>query len=574
MAADPLTPLPAPTASANDKQEIPSSVRYDVLCTTHPTYDRKLIVELNDLYKGGYTMMRKADDYLVRLCGETDERFEERKQLATYQNHFGQIVDQFASDVFAKSLMVTPASDAANPATPGTDTKDEFYTNFAKNADGKGTTFDCVMKDALTTALKHKRAAIMVDAPRSDVVPINRAEEEKQGLGLLYIYELDLLTLIDWEVGDDDDTLLWIMIRKAESKRINPLRGRDTINESFTLWGMNEGVAEWVRYAVTYEKAKPPKPDDLVPAVDRGSTKFDRIPLFCMELPDGLWVGNKIGPNALEYFRRRSSLVGSENRNLVAIPFFSMGPEVGAPGGEMPSEVQQKSSRSRGMYDKLHQMGYIPIGSGDEIGFAEPSGACHAQVATELKEVRDEMFAVNHQMAASVRPTTTALGRSGLSKQKDQEATEKVLASLGTTVRETSVELFDFIAKTRGDNVKWTPHGLDNYETVDRESLLEEAVSMDQVAIPSKTFHILQKTDVANKLTPQATPQERDVMRKEIVEGVGAEHEIGQLQKEAEKDAILNPPEPTPPKPGAKAPGATPPKAPAAPTPGAKPKAA
>jgi hypothetical protein len=573
MASDPLDPTlgddPPPPSSG--PVPVPRAIAYGLLKETNPLYDRKLLEELDDQYTGGYTMMRKADQYLVRLMGESDERFAERQLIATYQNHFGQIVDQFASDVFSQSLTVTPPADATDKATPGTDTKDDFYTAFSKDTDGKGKSFDAFLKEILVTALKQGRAVVMVDAPKASAEVKTRADEERLGLGKIYTYELPLLQLIDWEMDDKDD-LLWAMVSKVESKRLSPLSGRNTNTETFTLWTMGQsGKAEWARYEITYKKTEPPRDDVMVPLVERGTTSFTKIPLLTMKVPDGLWVGNKIGPSALEHFRRRSALVGSEARSLCAIPWVALGPEISAPGGALPSDAQSRPQRGRDPVARFNDMGYLVLGREDSINFAEPSGACYQLTNEELKELRDEMFAVNHQMAASVRPTAGALGRSGISKEKDHEVTAKVLTALGKIVRDFSTNLFEFISKARNEIIEWAAHGLDNYETYDRESVLEEAVSLDQVQIPSPTFRKIQKFTVAKRLTPDATPQEHDLMREEIDSGVDGEEEIRGLQQDATKEAILNPPPPPQPK----APIGQPPKAPAAkppqtPAPGSK----
>ena len=145
-----------------------ASLPYGVLSQRNEAYDAKRLQEIEDLYKGGYDMMRRADTYLVRFPGESDERYEHRKQTATYQPYFGQIVDQFSSDLFEQSLTVTPAADAKNGATPGTDTTDAYYTDFAENADGQGHSLEQIVKCVLTTALKHQRGVLCVDAPAKD----------------------------------------------------------------------------------------------------------------------------------------------------------------------------------------------------------------------------------------------------------------------------------------------------------------------------------------------------------------------------------------------------------------------
>lgn len=557
-------------------------VTYSLISQTHDSYDGRRIEQINDLYAGGFEIMKKAQAYLPRLVGEGDERYAERLKIATYQPYFGQIVDQFVSDLFSQELHIAPAADADNKSTPGTPAPDTFYTEFLKNAERKGKksrSFVNVLTDLCNSALKHRTALLCIDAPRPDdnePPPINKADEEARGLDKYYVYECNLECLIDWET-DEDDNLIWAIIRRREHRRPTPMARRDRTKESFTVWTIEPGgTAEWERWSITYDDNKPPHPDDPMSPDGAGTTSFKQIPIHCLELPKGLWVGNKIGPQALEHFRRRSSLIGSENRSLCAIPVAKLATETGAPGGVLPSEAQQDPNRGKDPVRRFNGAGYVTIGKDDSIEFAEPSGACYELVNEQLKELRDDMFAVNHQMAASVRTNSTALGRSGLSKMKDMEATQRILQALGKYVRDFAIEIFEAIAAARGDEINWAAHGLDTYEVDDRESVLEESISMDQVAIPSPTFRKLHKFAIAKKLVPTADPQVLDVIQKEIEDGVDGEEEMRGMMQDAQKDQIAaqqaqsqevqkNPAGVQAPKaPGAKAPAAKGPPAPKA----------
>ena len=511
---------------------------YGTLCQTHPDYDEGLIRTLDDLYVGGFQIMRRARDYLVKMPSEGDRRYEHRVQMATYQPYFGQIVDQFASDLFARTFEVTPAADAKDPATPGEDVEaktDSFYADFAKDADGCGHSFVDVVRDVLTTALTHRRGILCVDAPEKPegADPKTKAEEDELGLRRYYAYELPVEQLIDWE-RDRDGDLLWAIVRTCEQRREAPGGSRAEIVERFTVWTLAEdGKAAWERYAIRYTDDKRPKPDDPVPVeVPATSTTFDAIPVHVLELPDGLWVGGKIGPPVLEHFRRRSAMIGSQTDSLCAIPVAALGPEYGAPGATPVSDAQTDPNRGDQLGD-WRGKGYVVTGEKDKIYFAEPDGKASALLDAQLKELRDDVFAVAHQMAASVRTNSTALGRSGMSKQADQSSTAKVLSALGRIVSSFSLAVWGCVSTARGDDVEWAAHGLDNYDQENRAELLDEALSATAIAIDSATFHKLHQFRLAQRLVPNATSQEYDAMREEIDEGVDAEAE----QREIEADA-------------------------------------
>jgi len=532
---------------------MPSPLRYDTITQTHPEYDGARFEQIEDLYEGGWRIMRKAEKYLPKLALEHKEHYETRCKTAAYMPYFGQIVDQFGADLFAQPLSIQPASDADNPNTPGDVPDKEFYPELATNIDNTGTTLEEMAGTLLTCALKHRRAYLMIDSPDVSAVepPANLAEEDEVGARRCYAYEVEGNQVIDWKWDSKAKRFEWVIIATKEQERLTPEGKRDTIRETYTIWKMDLGVAIWTRYAISYDPDKPPKAETLVQVEAEGSTSFDRIPLLRFELPKGLWVGNKIGPQALEHWRRRSSLVGAEGRSCVAVPVISLGPELPAKG-RATSEVAENPNRGRDPVGQFEKQGFVVLGHEDKAEFIEPLGHAYEIIDKQIEGVRESMFSVNHQMAASIRPSATALGRSGLSKQKDEDKTTKVLSALGRFVREFWRSVYDVIANVRKEAVVWVPHGLDGYETDDREQVLEEAISLQAVAVPSQTFRKEHAKRMVKKLLPGLPPETVATISDEIDKGIEGEQEIRELTQDVQKDMLENPPEPgTPGAPGA-----------------------
>lgn len=546
------------------------SLPYGTLKQTHPDYDGRLLDELEDLYVGGFRIIKHARRYLVRLVNEHTKRYEERCTTASYQPYFAQIVDQFVSDLFGQPLSVKPAADSDNPNTPGELPDEDYYTAFEKDADREGKLFVDLMIDAIRTALKKRCALIAIDAPRPDdgFVAVSKADEKATGADRLYAYEVPIEALIDWKCKRGGNEFEWAVLNTIEQDRATPRDTRAIVKETFTVWTLPDETskAHWERYCIEYKDDKRPEENDPVRLEDEGDASFGRIPLLRLDLPEGLWVGNKIGPQAREHWQRRSALVSAMARSMVTIPFVKKGPEAPAIGGAIPAQITQDPYRGNKPVDRFQDDGWLEIGNEDEVGFAEPDGHCYELVGKQLDELRDAMFSVNHQMAASIRPGATALGRSGLSKQKDEDATARVLRALGHEVRQFAVRIYDFISEARGDNTHWTPHGLDAYSHEDREQVLEEGISVDQIAIPSVTFRKVYKKTVANKLLRgEVDPETLSTIFQEIEDGVDDEEELRGIKRDAEIDAIQNPqvPQVTVPKgPMVKTPQAKPPQKP------------
>ena len=519
---------------------------------------------IEDFYQGGFALQAKAKKYLPRMVGEHPRRHKDRCRSGGYINYFAQITDYYASALFTQELAVRPAADADKKSTPGTEPEDaDIYQQFAKDADTHGQTLNDVMHDLVITALKQRRAWLHVEMP-APVTVASLAEEEAMGLGVPYVFEVPADQIIDWDYDDDGD-LSYIVVHQVKKLKGPPGRRSNSVLEEFKIWrkiemlpdapdvaaGFERDIGQdddcrivWEKYEVQYPVNKQPNDNDMIGLTDAGEVSFKRIPILDFVVPDGLWLGNKLAPLALEHYQRRTTLNAAENRSMVAIPVAKLGPEISAVGEAMPSEAQQDPNRGVSPVDAFHAEGFLVVGSGDDIVFAEPSGKCYEHVAKRISELKEEIFRISHQLAASISTGAGAMRRSGQSKSEDRAAEALVLGAIGGIVRRFAVMLYRTISDGRGEDIEWATHGLDTFESRERTEIVEEAVSIDLINIPSPTFKKLYKFQIATELEPNMDPTTSETVRQEISDGVDGESELADMQHEAAKDAVLNPPQP------------------------------
>ena len=505
-------------------------MRYGTLRQRNPAYTPERWEELGDLYVGGYPLVEKASRYMPKFVGESRERYRERLSAASYLSYMGQIADYFVANLFSQELTLTQAADADDPTTAGAaPASDGFWEEFAHDADLRGTPLVKLLREVLTTTLIKGKGLVVVDLPaKGEAAPTNLAAEEDSGEARGYAFESAPEELIDWE-PDDRGGFAWAILHRTIVRRESPAGSRDRIVEEFKVWTHEGEFAAWELFRTApYKPGEAPKDDDDVPSAGGGTTTFRQIPVLALEVPPGLWVGNKLGVLAREHFTRRSALNAAENKSLFAVPYVKLGPEVTAPGSALPSEVQQNPSRGRDPRGEFNRKGYVVLGKDDAIGFAEPVGGAYELVDKQLDKLVDEMFRVVHQMASSVSATKQALARAAASKAEDRRATEIVLAAYGALVRDFAKRIYDCLSTARGETVVWTVHGLDKFELEDRDGILKEALSLDAIAIPSATFRKTYKTRIALALVGNVPPETQDVIREEIERGVEQEGELDQ----------------------------------------------
>lgn len=195
------------TPNDDEPSDSTRSMKYAVLDQRSPDYDAETWCELQDLYQGGYTIARAAGKYLPQISGESAPRYENRlKAGAAYINFLGEIVDYFGSALFTQEITVTEAADADDQSTPGQVAEKNFYTEFGRDCDLKGTSFSKLMHQVFPTAALKRKALVAIDFPPkpTDAKVETRKDEDTKGLSRAYAYEIPIEQMIDWEYDDSD----------------------------------------------------------------------------------------------------------------------------------------------------------------------------------------------------------------------------------------------------------------------------------------------------------------------------------------------------------------------------------
>lgn len=529
--------------------------------------------DLAILYEGGNKVEQCIQRFMPRLMNESPQRYEERKKAAGYINYLAQVVDYFAGALFEEPLAITPPVDDENAETVGEPPEiPEEFKAFERDADLKGTSFLELLKQVVANALVKKWSWFAIDLPDpGDAEPANLAEEEGSGQRRAYAYEIECEGVLDWREGKRGD-LEWAVIHRVLDERETPEDTGNTITEEFTIWRRDKvvqvtdsdgqtddevsGGATWERYSVTYDRDKPPIDTDIIPLVKEGDTSFQSIPLLRFELKNGLWVGNLIGKLVAEHYRRRATMVSAADNSMVEIPVIQLGPEAGQFQGDVPNDIVDDPKRGNDPVGQFKRKGFMVLSTTDEYGHMSPEGKAYEFTAQDLKDLKDEIFRVVRQMAASANgQKPQALARSGVSKQEDRATEAIILNSLGSKVRQYGVKIFTTISQALGEDTIWTPHGLDEFTGEDRDELLQEGMQVDLLQIPSKTFKQTLKTNIALKLVGNAPPETKELIRQEIKEGADAEHEVHEAERDKDlQEAKIPPVDPN------KAPGGFPPK--------------
>ena len=498
---------------------LPAQIPTGVLTQRNPAYMEKEWRELSDLYCGGYALRHKKE-YLPQLPNEHPNLYAKRLGSAGYINFLGETVSHYGARLFQNECSVIAAPDADDPTTPG-DYPSDWWVSFGKDCDHQGTSFSTLLQNLFTTASLKRKAIVAIDLPSLEEAPRNRAEEISGGALDAWCYEVPVEQLVDWKMdckGDFEFAVIESVINERRS--IAETRGMGRVE--WKCWSIDGGKARWDIYATDELPMEKLLQVKTVPWRSGGVTDFDKIPLLCLDFPDKLWLGNKIGTLCLEHYQRRSALVSAGNKSLVAIPAAFLGPELPT-AQHMVSASQEKEERGEHPRERFERDGFMVFGADDKFEFVSPSPAAYEFTSKELSNLRDDIYRTVAHMGAAVDNSAAVARQSAHAKKMDNKPETKLLYAFADAVAKFGCKIYGFIAKARGEDVVWTMHGLSDYEEVDRPVLIDEAQGIQNIRIPSPTFKKRYMLETAKKLLGPVDAQTTDTIRKEIDEGVSNE---------------------------------------------------
>ena len=445
----------------------------------HPDYRTRKIMwrQYRDLYAGGQQLRHHASEYLVRRHKEPHEIYLERLSRVFYENYIGSIIDWYAATLMRREpALLFDGND---------DTAKAFYNTFADDCDLKGTSLAEFFRQRLVQTLVHGRSYIVVDFPRVPAEVASRAEEDALGRSRAYLVDYLPEELINWSY-DDRGGMDWAVIRTSSLRK-------SSIND-----GDWKRETRWIYYDRrnfrVYQKLK----DKEVVIVDEGTHALaaqNRLPIFTLQVTEGLWLMNKAALLQLEHFNKSNALSWALTMGLFASPVVYSDREWNQIVGESY---------------------FIQLGPGDRFGWTEPEGKVYQIAADNLIRLKDEIYRVCYLIAHAGGPELPGTPQSGISKQRDFGITQEVLRAYGDSVKDTMKQVLRAIAAARQDAVSIDVSGLDEFDIGDFSNELDDASKLLSLGIQSETL----KKQIFKKLAFKFLSDVRQEIKSQIAKEI------------------------------------------------------
>ena len=416
----------------------------------HPEYKTKKPVwrMYRDLYSGGEQLKANATSYLVQRHKEPADVYSERLSAAFYENYIGSIIDWYAATVFRREPVLS--FDGPNEAAR------QFFFDFTGDCDLRGTDLTDFLRGCLVDALVEGTSFVLVDFPRTQSPAFNRAEEDATGRSRAYLVRYSAQDVINWSY-DAHGNLEWAVLRTSSLRKPAV---------EATEWGVETTWTYFDRETFRkYRRAGADEPIELVDAGAHGFAKQQRVPLFQLQVQEGLWLMNKAGLLQLEHFNKSNALSWALTMGLFAMPVIYS---------------------ERAWDQMVGESYYIQLGPGDRFGWTEPEGKVYQIAADNLQRLQEEIYRVCYMSQAGA-PVSGQL-QSAMSKQRDFAITQEVLRTYGDAIKDLTRRLLGGIEEAREDGLEIHVSGLDEFDIQDFSSELDDAQRLLALGIESPTL--------------------------------------------------------------------------------------
>ncbi|MBK5293252.1 MAG: hypothetical protein JJE04_16455 [Acidobacteriia bacterium] len=454
----------------------------------HPEYvaRKTMLRRYRDLYAGGEQLKRNGSDYLVRRQKEPADVYGERLDRVFYENYVGSIIDWYVATMFRRE----PVLIAEGDDDPGKC----FLGEFIEDCDRRGTTIAEFFRKQIQEALISGASYVLVDFPRSSQQADTRAEEKACGADRAYLVDFTSDQLINWnydELGAYD----WVVL-KSSYLRKESVQDAKWRRETRWFYYDKQRFEVYRSWADEGDKGA----IELIDSGVHGLAAQNRVPLFSVKIPEGLWLMNKAGLLQLEHFNKSNALGWALTMGLFAMPVVYS---------------------DREWNQILGESYYIQLGPQDRFGWTEPEGTVYQIAADNLARLQEEIYRVCYLLSQAGGPLAGKGAQSGLSKQRDFAITQEVLRAYGDAIKDTMKRVLRAVVEARQDRLQVDVSGMDEFDIGDFSNEIGDAERLLGLGLNSPTMqkHVYKK--LAMKYLCDVRQEVKDQIAREIDEGIG-----------------------------------------------------
>jgi len=469
-----------------------------------------------DLFQGGSVLQDAVVNrarYLLQKPKEVAEVFKTRQQRFSYTNLLGNIIGWYGAALFKepaqiiKKLLATIGATvkgalvgtAPTPITAPPIPKEasDFCEAFEKDADHAGTSFADIWRKVFESAVLHKSAYVLIDLPVLDPdmpAPINLKQQTEAGLLDPFLVVYTPSQVINWET-DRYGNLVWCIIAVTIEERVAFEKP-----QIVDYWYYFDTQQVACYRAVRKDDHKEYNDADMAELVigyprKHAMSDLNRIPVRKVEVPDGLWLANRVFLPLLNHLNLDNAYDFGLFQSALAQLVIS---------GDFDDAVT------------LSEISYLHLPTGTTAQYLEPEGKAYDAISKRLEGLEERIYKACYLMDQARTNKATPAAQSGLSKQQDKTPSRDALAGVGDVIRCAMQTVYADVMAVRGmSDVVIDVRGFDFEDKAGVEEL-DFMISAGQLDIQSDTYRRERDKKAGRRVLSDANPEVLALMDKEI----------------------------------------------------------
>lgn len=493
----------------------PTTVEVKTLDQAHPQHARwsEAWQDFDILRQAGDVIRKEAWRFLDKRGKEPQDIFEARLKRFIYTPLLPTILGWYTGKVFRTDPTIDKSpADADGKQTDGelSPEQADFFARFEKHCDLGGCSFNDMFRDLFRDMMLYRTAYLLMDLPESDPNEFRNLREQLEAGALnVYVTRWEADSVLNWS-EDAGGNLDWVVLRSYLHES-----GLFTTNVCVDRWTIftRTDVAVYERRYSEGDDDKPEHASLVNGPRPHVQAALNRVPLYRMQIPEDLWIANRISLPARAYLNLENSLDWSLYNNNLAQPVIS-----GAFDGNALT---------------YSEIGAWLLPEGCKVEFLEQSGNAFTISQDRLERLREEIYRAAYLMDQGRSTEATPASQSGISKQADKEPANDVLSAFGDVLRRWMQQVLTDAAATRGiEGVAVDVRGFD-FSDDDPTLLITNAQQVLALNIPSDTLDKELMKGVALALLPDANQVTKDKIAEEITTaGSRQERELDRMKQE------------------------------------------
>lgn len=480
----------------------PNKIKLTILESQHPHYTEMLPVwnEINLLASGGYKLKKAIKRFLPKRVGEDAEVYESRISKYTYLNILASAITDVTAKVANGSLLVSNADNTT-------------ISNFREDTNLAGRDEKSLISYLLREVIKFKTIFIHTDKTRSQVNPINKAQEELLNIKP-YVTTYSPFEVVSW--SEQRGKLEWIKVRQVIEDTSNPLVA-PTIK---VIWTFIDSASVTRYVATNVELGSDGKIDKIgeelvnddstISLVESVQHNLGEIPVVKVELPDQFWLTDQAAPKALEHLR-----IDCSKYDLLTFAYFQRTyKKVQTPDSDLEESYADSDNEPP-------QTGLQYVLELDKFEWSEPRGHVIPMQMDSLKQIENQVKTLLSQGGVSAE--LGAVAQSGMSKQMDFAKEETLLRFYGQVICNAYQKVLKLVAKSVGfPSESISVSGLNNFENDNLDSQVARLTSLSLVdfaklkaELPASAYSLLYSELIA-KAVGNLSVDQQEVIKTEI----------------------------------------------------------